>query len=194
MAHKAGVARKLLADAMLGSLARKLRALGFDTEYYRSGSDPDFLRLARRERRLALTADRSLYLKARADGMLSVLVVGDNDAARLTSVVGGALASSIRLVRGVSRCSVCNGPLVVLKRSEASAHVPPEVKRRHRLFHRCVDCGRVYWKGSHWKKLRSLERRLRQNAETVVDGRRQGRCRPRKGLPRAQSPWDFSST
>ena len=56
---------RFVADAMLGSLARKLRALGFDTAYYKSGDDLGIITLAARSSRIILTADRSLASLAR---------------------------------------------------------------------------------------------------------------------------------
>jgi len=144
---------------MLGSLARKLRALGFDAYYYRSGDDSGLRALAAREGRIILTADRSLAARANAAGVRAIIALGESDGQRVSSISRAADASGIDLVRGDPLCSLCGGELRVAKKTEVLG-VPPAVLRRHRLFFECVTCGQVYWRGSHWKKLMSLARRL----------------------------------
>ncbi len=50
---------RLVADAMLGRLAKWLRALGYDTLYWR-GDDAGLVRIAMVEDRLLLTGDTRL--------------------------------------------------------------------------------------------------------------------------------------
>ncbi|HUK74816.1 MAG TPA: Mut7-C RNAse domain-containing protein [Nitrososphaerales archaeon] len=152
---------KFAADAMLGSLARKLRIFGFDTAYFKEGDDSDLELLARRERRTVLTSDKGLFDHAEAAGLRAVLVTGATDRARLLSVFsqtglspGGA---------GESRCAVCNGELRKITKGEASAEgAPPKVLARHRLFYRCTSCSRLYWRGRHWARLRRLASSIRR--------------------------------
>ncbi|MEJ2081418.1 MAG: Mut7-C RNAse domain-containing protein [Acidobacteriota bacterium] len=51
---------RFFADAMLGTLARWLRILGYDTEYQRDVDDDDLVRRCVAEGRIALTKDRRL--------------------------------------------------------------------------------------------------------------------------------------
>ena len=152
---------RFVVDAMLGSLARKLRALGFDAAYYRSGEDADLLALSLRERRVVLTADRTLAARARAKGIRAILIVGDSDGKRIGSLARSAAAEGIKLVRGDPLCSLCGGELRRVGK-DVAAEAPPSVRRSHRLFFECTSCGQLYWRGSHWKKLMSLARRLSQ--------------------------------
>ena len=163
MPPRARPATTFVADAMLGSLARKLRALGFDTVYYRSGDDATLLRLARRGRRVLLTSDRGLAALAASKGIPAVLLAERSDGARVSAVARECRERGITLVRGDPLCSLCGGALLSVARGEVSGLVPPGVERRHRLFFRCTRCGKVYWRGGHWKKLRSLARRLNQD-------------------------------
>ena len=148
---------------MLGSLARKLRAFGFDATYYRAGEDAGLLRLALREGRIILTADRSLAARAGARGIKTILLIGDSDRGRLSSLARGARAKGVSLVRGEPLCSLCGGELRIVKREEISAEVLPSVLVRHRLFFKCERCGKLYWRGSHWKRLMSLAKRLEKS-------------------------------
>ena len=47
-------------DGMLGSLARWLRILGYDTDYANQRDDAELVRIARAEDRVLLTRDREL--------------------------------------------------------------------------------------------------------------------------------------
>jgi len=163
---------RFIADAMLGSLARKLRAFGFDATYYKDGDDAGLLRLALRDGRIVLTADRSLAARADARGIRTIFLVGDSDGKRLGSLARGARAAGVSLVRGDSLCSLCGGELRAVKKNEISGEVPPSVRRRHRLFFQCESCGQIYWRGSHWKRLMSLARRLDQKDHAIDPGRR----------------------
>ncbi|HYB45383.1 MAG TPA: Mut7-C RNAse domain-containing protein [Nitrososphaerales archaeon] len=144
-------------DAMLGSLARKLRAFGFDSVYYKDATDSAILSASARQGRVLVTADRQLAWRAGKRGLRAFLVSGGSDRSRLLQIIASARESGVGLRRGEPRCSLCNGALVVLAKAEARGRVPESVARRHRLFFACSSCGRVYWRGGHWKKLRSLE-------------------------------------
>ena len=155
------VRTRFVADAMLGSLCRKLRVLGFDTTYYKTGNDSGIITLALAQKRVILTSDRSLAASATSNGLSAILVGGKSDGERISAMSRAAAASGTRLIRGDSLCSLCGGELSTLRRNEVLGEVPPSVVNRHRVFYRCKDCRHLYWRGSHWKKLRSLSRRLK---------------------------------
>jgi len=162
MPHRSPRPTRFVVDAMLGSLARKARALGFDSLYYSDGDDDGIVQIARLERTIILTADRLLAERARAGRASVLLITGKRDSRRLALLLVAAKSSGINLTRGVPLCSLCGGDLQRMQRTKVAGHVPLSVERRHRLFFRCVDCGKYYWKGSHWKKLRWLERILKE--------------------------------
>jgi uncharacterized protein len=165
---------------MLGSLARKLRAFGFDATYYKAGNDAGLLGVALREGRIILTADRSLAAWAEAKGIRTMVLVGDSDRERLGSLAQGATAAGVSLVRGDPLCSLCGGELRAVKKNEISGKIPQSVRRRHRFFFRCESCGQIYWRGSHWKRLMLLARRLNQKGYAIVLGGRTSRSKARQ--------------
>ena len=154
-------AQEFIADAMLGSLARKLRMLGLDTSYFGRGTDQQLLDIASNERRAILTADRVLFRTAIRKGLVAVLIDGSNDPQRLNCLIESASSLGLRIVGGEPLCSVCGGDLERADRRALAGTLPAGVLSRHRKFYRCCSCGKCYWRGSHWKKLRSFERRLR---------------------------------
>ena len=150
--RRAGVDR-FLCDAMLAHLARWLRAAGYDAELaLPEADDRALLDRARREGRTLLTCDRNL----RGDGV---------DVLRLPMVDLPELARILREACGVdwlrapfSRCLVDNAELEELA-DPAAAGVPPPARQLPGPFTRCPRCGRLFWPGSHVRRMRRrLER------------------------------------
>ncbi len=137
---------KLLCDHMLGSLARWLRFMGYDTAYPEPGPDRTLIERARAEDRILLTRDKEL--SARVLG--SVAVRSDVLEEQIREV---AARLSLRLVDPLSRCSLCNERLVQVPVDAVDRLVPEGVRSRHREFRKCPSCRRVYWQGSHWDKM-----------------------------------------
>ncbi len=155
---------RFVADAMLGSLARKLRIFGFDTLYFKEGSDTELLSIARKEKRVVITSDRVLFRRSGMGGVRGVLVEGRSDRSKLLSLIEqtGVEVASLTYEGRASRCAVCNGELEALgRRDAAQAAIPPKVLARHRLFFRCSSCSRLYWRGKHWVRLRRLSYSLK---------------------------------
>jgi uncharacterized protein with PIN domain len=134
---------KLLADGMLGTLAKWLRLLGYDTAYDNVADDHELARRSRAEGRVLLTRDHAL---ARRRGLHTLLIRSE------------ALEEQVHEVQGalgpppdpaLSRCAVCNTALEQVSPEEIADCVPPYVLRTQSEFRRCPDCGRVYWPGTH---------------------------------------------
>ena len=150
----------LLVDAMLGRLARWLRLMGYDAAYWRDGSDAALIRHARAAGRLILTRDHQL---AGRRGVWAVLVEAETLDAQIEEVRTKLWGNP----RPFSRCGECNGQLVDLPHAAAQGLVPPYVWHTQTTFRRCPDCGRVYWKGTHWP---ALQARLVVDEESISQG------------------------
>lgn len=136
------------ADEMLGSLARWLRLMGYDTSYERDSDDSDILKRAMLDDRTLLTRDKKLAERAKGRGMyLDALDLDD----QIKEVI---LAFSLTFDENLSRCTACNGELMTVSMEEASKGVPEGALRSNEQFYRCRSCGKFYWKGSHWKNIR----------------------------------------
>ncbi len=135
---------------MLGRLARWLRVLGYDTLYLPELDDAALARLARAEDRILLTRDREL---ARRKGLRVLLLQDDQVEQQLRIVVArlGLTAND-----AFSRCIQCNIMLEEVNREEARPLVPPFVYNTQTRFRRCPQCGRVYWRGTHWAHMVEL--------------------------------------
>ncbi len=138
---------------MLGSLAKWLRILGFDTVYVRAATDTELLDSAVAEKRTLLTGDEELWRAAAKRGVDVVLVKGETVTERLASALRGCTAE-LRVDPDRSRCAICNVPLRRIRRESVKHTVPYSVYEKHRLFWRCQTCERVYWMGTHVARMR----------------------------------------
>ena len=142
---------KLFADAMLGALARWLRALDLDVAYDPSLDDPELVELAVAEGRTILTRDRRLTERRRARN--HILIRSDDVAEQVRQVLE-TLGVSPDPGRLLGRCLRCNQPLLEMDPEEARSRVPPWVARTQQEFRCCPECGRIYWPGTHASRMR----------------------------------------
>lgn len=132
---------------MLGTLAKWLRILGYDTEFDPDSDDHQLVRLARAEGRVLLTRDREL---ARRPGVRVLLIASEHLAAQLNQVLTDL---GLEPDRSFSRCPVCNELLAEIDRETARSRVPAYVARTHETFRSCPACQRIYWRGTHWQQM-----------------------------------------
>jgi uncharacterized protein len=137
----------LLADEMLGRLARYLRMLGCDTAYARGWSDDEIAKRAPEDGRRLLTRDRALARRVPGSVLLS------------HADLEGQLREVLRAIPDVSRelrferCTLCNGnlaPVGPAPPTSGSGGRPPD----GRTIYRCGACGHEYWDGSHTAAVR----------------------------------------
>lgn len=146
--HEDGAPPCFLADAMLGRLARWLRILGYDAEYF-SGEDDYLLRQARREGRILLTRDTRLLRRHPLPPHL--FVQSDHVMEQLRQVV-----AALRLnpeAPPAHRCSCCNAVLEPRDKAQVVGLVPEFVWSHHEAFWGCPRCQRIYWAGTHRRRM-----------------------------------------
>lgn len=146
---------KLLCDHMLGTLAKWLRFMGYDTAYPGPLDDTALLAVAQSEGRVLLTRDKEL-----ASRSPEAIRVRSDDLEEQVREVASQLR--LKVVDPLSRCSLCNTVLMAANPADVQGLVPEGVRARHVAFWRCPTCGKVYWQGSHWNKM--VERLSRMNA------------------------------
>lgn len=141
---------RFMLDVHLGKLARYLRLLGFDTRYEKNLDDADIINAAVKERRIILTRDIGLlkqkkvthgYFLRQTDPKKQIVEILDH-------------FDLVAKCQPFSRCLECNGKLISIKNDNAALHaVPEQVKTFQEKFFQCKDCARIYWQGTHYKKL-----------------------------------------
>lgn len=159
-------------DAMLGSLARKLRMMGFDAEYARgapAGVGPAALSRMAAEGRTLVTRSGPLAARARKAGAAAVVLPGGGrrggaavDEADLSELARQSGICSFEARADRSRCAACNGELAPAEQQSALPEVPPRVAEACSEFWRCRRCSKLYWDGTHMRGLRALAARLNE--------------------------------
>jgi uncharacterized protein len=143
---------RFLLDGHLGRLARYLRMAGFDTCWRNPCGDEALVRVAVEERRILLTRDRGL-LKRRE--VSHGYWVRETDPRRQLSEI----LERFDLFRSLSpfrRCLRCNELLQTVAKETVADELPPRVREEQRDFRRCPSCRRVYWRGSHHRRMEQL--------------------------------------
>jgi uncharacterized protein len=144
-------APRLLADEMLGRLARYLRMLGCDTVYVRGWSDDEIVRVARADGRTLLTRDR--LLASRLEAAVRIRSV---DLPGQFREVAAALPALPRAV-SFERCTLCNGELRPAAEVPAPGQTrerPPAIEPAGVPVFACIECGHRFWEGSHTAAVR----------------------------------------
>jgi uncharacterized protein with PIN domain len=138
-------------DAMLGSLARWLRAAGYDAFWEAGIDDWELVRLARREGRILLSSDTGIFRIGEVrDGDQPSLFIphGLKTQEQLSLVM-----KQWNLVPGQPRCMACSGALARVAKEQVRDQVPPRSFERHEHFYQCQRCGRLFWEGTHWQRI-----------------------------------------
>ncbi len=143
---------RFVADAHLGGLARLLRMAGFDPLYDNDLRDNEIEAIATQQGRIVLTRDREL-LKRRSithGCYLHAL----KPAQQLREIF--ERLELTRSVRPFSLCLYCNAPLHPIDKAAARQRIPPRAAALYERFSTCDVCQRIFWEGSHWRRMRAL--------------------------------------
>ena len=146
----------MIADAMLGALARWLRVLGLDVAYDPALDDPEIVERAVAEGRVILTRDRRLVERRLARNHLLIRSEVVEEQVRQVLEELGIRPDPGRLLGRCLRCNVLTEPIPA---EDARAVVPLWVARTKNEYRACPVCGRIYWSGTHAERMKKrLER------------------------------------
>lgn len=143
-------------DVHLGTLAKSLRLLGFDTVYGQRLHDAALVKISHGEQRILLTRDVNL-LKHKAIPM-GYWLRSQHTEKQLAEVV--CRFQLVDHIRPFTRCMVCNGTIEVVSKETVLDLLPPKTRLYFDEFFQCADCKRVYWKGSHYQRMKETIQRI----------------------------------
>lgn len=158
---------RLFCDAMLASLARWLRAAGYDTGLATvSAMDRAVLDACLAQSRILVTRDQ--HLAAHAPGGIRVVLLAvdglDAQAAELAVALGIDWTCA-----PFTRCLLDNTPLREATPDERM-RVAPRARDLPGPFRACPACGRVYWPGSHVRRMQARLEQWNARGGNVADG------------------------
>jgi uncharacterized protein len=156
---------RFLVDGMLGGLARWLRILGQDVTYDVKTKDNELLRIAREQNRILLTRDNELQRRALANNIGSALIRGQTERERLAEIAK-TFGLSLEVSMIDSRCPECGSKLNQTTKREIADEVPEATLTLYDQFWICAgpNCRKVYWIGSHWRRIRQTLEEARKLA------------------------------
>jgi len=156
-----------LADVMLKKLARWLRILGVPTLYAGdySEDDDEIIKLAMRKKAVLLTLDKKLFEKAR--DYVSAAILSSTRLERQLVQLAKEYCLDFGAFPARTICPHCNGAIKEVQKERVKKKVFAAVYRRHEKFWLCQNrkCGKVYWEGSHWKKIKETAARVARAAK-----------------------------
>ena len=151
---------RFVLDAHLGRLAGYLRMLGFDTLYRNDYRDEELERISGSEGRILLTRDRGLLKRSR---VTHGYCLRETDPRRQLAEVVQRFDLR-RSIAPFQRCLHCNSLLQPIRKEAICDRLPPRTKQYYDGFFVCPACDRIYWKGSHYERMRQLIEALLQPA------------------------------
>jgi uncharacterized protein with PIN domain len=138
-------------DAMLGGLARWLRAAGYDASFDAAIDDWDLIRHALREGRILLSSDTGIFRVGMVrDGEVPALFLphGMSKREQLAFVLRHFCLPILE-----PRCMACGGPLQEVSREQVRDRALARSFAWVEKFYECGFCGRLFWEGTHWQKI-----------------------------------------
>lgn len=152
---------RFAADVHLGKLAARLRLAGFDVIILTD--DRALARVSAGEGRITLTRDRELLKRNLVrHGRWIRNTAPDRQFVEVLQRYGQASR-----LRPFTRRLRCNDRLEPVARELVADRVPPRARARFRRFQACRGCGRLYWCGSHYWRLRAYLDRARHEANAA---------------------------
>ncbi len=145
---------RFVLDVHLGKLARNLRMFGFDTVYREDFCAADLLSLSMKESRILLSRNKALVKSPQLTRAHHVRSQHPVEQLREIFERFDLYGSCVPL----SRCLRCNILLQPLRKSDVISSLPPRIAESMNEFRHCPVCGRTYWEGSHYSRMkRSVE-------------------------------------
>ncbi len=137
---------KFILTRELGRLAKWLRIIGHDAEYYTGSNTASLIIRALQEGRIILTRNHRISSQS---GPRVIVIAAGKIREQIREV---ARICRLRLEAGsmFTRCTVCNRELSGVEKPAIKGRVPEYVYQAQNDFYTCPLCKRIYWAGSHW--------------------------------------------
>jgi hypothetical protein len=143
---------KFVLDCHLGRLAVYLRLLGFNVFYRNDFSDDELAEISEKDKRICLTRDRGLLKRNQIEHGYLVRTLDSRE--QLVEVIKRFQLQ--KQIKPFTRCTGCNGFLQPVEKETISKHLLPGTREHFHEFSCCEDCERIYWRGTHYKRLKKI--------------------------------------
>jgi hypothetical protein len=148
---------KFVVDVHLGKLARYMRMVGLDTVYKNNSADGELVEISLKEKRAILTKDRGIL--KRNEVTHGYWVRNEVPEKQLKEVIERFDLKNE--LKEFSRCLECNSTLVEIEKEKITDRLPPKIKEWQNEFYYCRECDKIYWKGSHYEKMKKMIEKIK---------------------------------
>ncbi len=150
---------KFICDVQLGKLAKYLRLLGFDTLYSNNFKAEEIIKQSKEEERIILT--RSILLLKNNEVRFGYWIRSENPIEQLIQIL--IQLDLISELNPFKRCSLCNGELVKVDKELIEDELLSGTKKYFDEFYLCNKCKKIYWQGSHYKRINGFFQEIRKS-------------------------------
>jgi len=158
---------RFVLDVHLRKLARTMRLLGFDVDYEDDRDDDLLSVIAATENRILLTCDRQLLMRKIVQR--GIIVRSRDPEQQIIEVIRRLQLRD--MVNPLTRCVECNG---LIRRTNINSpeftllknDIPEGVISWCTEYFICNTCGRIYWHGSHYDKLKARVNSILHNIDS----------------------------
>jgi uncharacterized protein with PIN domain len=126
--------------------------LGQDVVYTGSMDDKELIQKAKKEQRVLLTRDLELFQQAIGKGAEAFLIESPNQTASLAKLAE-RFKFKLEIDIEASRCPKCNTSIKSVSKNDVIDKVPESTASHYNEFWQCPNCGQIYWRGAHWKRI-----------------------------------------
>ena len=157
---------KFIVDNNVGKLAKWLRMMGYDAQFFEGSADSQMIATALAESRVILTRDTQIMRRrvVTSSQLKAILIQSDEPEQQMRQVI-----DTLKLdcqFQPFSVCLECNQPLVERSRERVKDLVPPYVFQTRNQYMECPACHRIYWRGTHWQAMaRNLEKFIKDSTQ-----------------------------
>ena len=155
-------------DSMLGNIARKLRLLGYDSQYFFDIDDEKLIDNARKEKRIIISKDEELIKKAQKLGIRSIHITKKEELEQFFEIINDVNLKRIQINGDVARCPKCNSLTELVDKEVIKEKIPQGVLRSNDKFWRCKCCNQVYWEGTHIKNLQEFVGKINERLQQSI--------------------------
>jgi uncharacterized protein len=147
---------RFIADVHLGKLAKALRMAGFDVLYRNNYTNKELEILAAMQGRILLSRNPAF---AKENTFKSFMLKSEDWFVQICDVINCFELSG--KLKPFTRCLVCNGHLQPIAKEKIEAQLQENTRKYFDAFWQCVQCNRIYWKGSHYERMERLIKQLK---------------------------------
>jgi uncharacterized protein with PIN domain len=150
---------KFVCDSGLGGLTRWLWAAGYEAVWNPNFDDDYLLDLTIKTSSVLLTTDSMLFeRRLLRDKVVRALWLPPTIKPKIQLFI---VFDYFNLKVNEPRCMKCGGILEEVQKESVADKIPPRTLKWLNEYYICLNCGNLFWHGTHWKRIRPVIEELK---------------------------------